>query len=116
MATVDQIDDQKIHFRHILYFFRKGLKPVVVQPEICAVYGDSVISCDTCERWFARFRYGNGSLENSARSGRPIKTDYGQILSAITSDQHMSKQQIGKHLSIQHSTVVRLKNVGITKR
>ena len=29
------------------------------QREICAVYGDLVISYDTCERWFARIRYGN---------------------------------------------------------
>ena len=61
MGIVDQIDDQKTRFRHILYFFfRKGLKSVEAQHEICAVYGDSVISCDICERWFARFRYGNG--------------------------------------------------------
>ena len=76
MATVDQMDDEKTHFRHIIYFFfRKGLKPVEAQREICAVYGDSVISYDTCERWFARFRYGNQSLVDSTRSGRPIKTD-----------------------------------------
>ena len=79
MATVDQMDDEKIHFRHIIYFFRKGLKPVEAQREICAVYGDSVISYDTCVRWFASFRYGNHSLVDSARSGRPIKTDRGQI-------------------------------------
>jgi len=73
--------------KHILYFFfRKGLKPVEVQRKVC----DSVIRCDTSERWFARFCHGNGSLEDSARSGRSIKRDYGQILSAITSDWHNS--------------------------
>ena len=64
------------------------------QREMCAVYGDSVISYDTCERWFARFRYGNNILVDSARSGRPIKTDRDQILSAITSDRHISTLQI----------------------
>ena len=74
MATVDQIDDQKTHFRHVLYFFfRKGLKPVEAQREIYAVCGDTIISHDTCERWFARFLYGNGSLEDSAISGAQSK-------------------------------------------
>ena len=117
MATVDQMDDQKTHFRHLLHFFlRKRLKPMDVQREICAVYGDSVISCDICERWFARYYFGNGSLGDSAHSGRPIKADYGEILSAIISDWHISTRQIGKQSSIQHSTVARqLKNLGITK-
>ena len=68
MVTVDQMDDEKIHFRHIIYFFfRKGLKPV----EICAVYGDSVISYDTCERWFARFRYGALKVSHRKTVAKP---------------------------------------------
>ena len=97
MATVDQLDDQKIHFGHILYFFfRKGLKPVEAQREIGVIYGDSVKSYDTCELWFACYRYDNGSMEDSDRLSRPIKTDFGHILSAITSNRHISTRQIGK--------------------
>ena len=92
MATVDQ----ETHLGHIIYiFFRKRLKSVEALLEICVVYGDSVISC---ERWFTRFRYDSGSLEDNPSSGRPIKTDYGQILSAITSERHISTRQIGKQL------------------
>lgn len=118
MATVDQMEDQKTHLRHILYFFfRKGLKPVEAHREICAVYGDSAISCDSCERWFVRFRYGNVSLKDSARSGRPITTDEDQILSIIKSDRHISTREIAKRLSVQHSTVARrLNSLGITKK
>ncbi|EZA52043.1 hypothetical protein X777_09064 [Ooceraea biroi] len=63
------MEDQRVHFRHILLFcFRKGAKATDAQREICGVYGDSAISADTRQRWFARFRSGDVNVSDAARS------------------------------------------------
>jgi histone-lysine N-methyltransferase SETMAR len=111
------MEEQKVHFRHILlFFFRKGLEATEAQREICGVYGDSIISVDTCQRWFARFRSGDINLADAARSGRPSTTDDDQILAAIKVDRHLTTREIAKHFNIAHTTVAqRLKRLEMTK-
>lgn len=107
-----------MHFRHILlFFYQKGVKATDAQREICSVYGDSAISPDTCQRWFARFRSGNMNLEDATRSGRPSTTDDDQILAAIEVDRHLTTREIAKRFNIAHTTVAKhLKQLGMTKK
>jgi len=67
---------------------------------ICGVYGDSIISADICQRWFARFRSEDINLADAARSGRPSTTDNDQILAAIKMDQHLTRE-IAERFNIQ---------------
>lgn len=113
-----QPEDWKKHFRHILlFFFNKGIKVTEAQRELCIVYGDSAISYDTCQRWFARFRDGNFSLEDNPRNGRPITIDDDQILEQIKSNRHISTREVAQCLGVEHSTISkRLKSLGFMKK
>lgn len=118
MEEAIQTKDLKQHYRHVLLFlFNKGVNAAEARREICSVYGDSAINTVTCQRWFARFRCGDVSLEDSARKGRPVTTDDDQILAAIKSDRHISTREIAQDIGVEHSTVAkRLKNLGMTKK
>ena len=44
------------HFLHImLYYFKKGKNTTETQKKICAVYGEGVVTDQTCYKWFAKF-------------------------------------------------------------
>jgi len=99
-----------VYFRHILFFFRKELKATEAQREICGVYGNSAISADTCQHWFARFRCGY-------KSHHPSITDDDQILAAIKVDRHLMTREIAERFNIAHITVSqRLKWLRMTKK
>lgn len=53
------------------------------QYEICAVYGASVISPDTCQRWLALFRTGDVNINDVPRTGCSTTIDDNQILVTI---------------------------------
>lgn len=112
------MDQQKLHFRHILLFlFRKGQKAADAHREICAVYGATAVSNNTCDRWFARFRSGDFDLNDSARSGRPTSADDDQILAAVRSDRHLTTREIAERFDIHYTTVSdRLKKLGMVKK
>ena len=47
---------KKVTFWHtMLYHFRKGENTTETQKLICAVYGESAVTGQTCQRWFAKF-------------------------------------------------------------
>jgi hypothetical protein len=39
------------------------------------VYGDLALDVCTCQRWFARFSYGDFGLNDKDRPGRPIEAN-----------------------------------------
>ena len=44
------------HFRHtMLYYFKKGKNATEMQKKICAVYGEGVVTDQTCQKWFGMF-------------------------------------------------------------
>ena len=45
----------------------------------CAVYGESAVAGQTCQKWFAKFHVGDLSLEYTPQSGRPVKVDSNHI-------------------------------------
>jgi len=93
--------DKKVHFRHILlFFYRKRLKAVEAQREICGVYRNSAISANSCQSWFARFRSRDINFADAARSDHPSTTD-DQILAAIKVDRYLTTRESASTLLIQ---------------
>ena len=39
----------------MLYYFKKGKNATEMQKKICAVYGESVVIGQTCQKWFTKF-------------------------------------------------------------
>ena len=39
----------------MLYYYKKGKNATEILNKICAVYGEGVVTDETCTRWFAKF-------------------------------------------------------------
>ena len=64
------------HFQHIMpYYFKKGKNRTGMQKNICAVYGEGVVTEKICQKWFVKFCAGDFSLDNAPQLGRPGEAD-----------------------------------------
>ena len=53
------------HFQHImLYYFQKGKNATEMQKSLCIVYREGAVTDRMCQKWFAKFRAGDFSLDN----------------------------------------------------
>ena len=41
--------------------------------KICSVYGEGVVTCWTCQKWFAKFPVDDLSLDSDPQSGDHLK-------------------------------------------
>ena len=63
--------EEKKHFQHImLYYFKKGKN--ALEKKICTVCGESAVTDQMCQKWFAKFCAVDFSLDQSLPSGRPV--------------------------------------------
>ena len=109
-----KMEENKQHFWHImLYYLKKGKNTTETQKKICAVYEDSAVTDQTCQKCFPKFCAGDFSLEESLWSGRPVEVDSNQIETLIKNNQHYTMQEIVDILKISKSTklLVKMKNV-----
>ena len=51
------------------------------------VYGESVVTDRTCQKWFAKFCAGDLSLDDTPQYGRPVEVDSNQIETLIEKNQ-----------------------------
>ena len=52
--------ENKQHFRHItLYYFKKGKKETTETRKICEACGESAVTAQMCQKWFAKFHAGD---------------------------------------------------------
>ena len=112
------MSEMRIHFRHLmLYKFRKGSSVTIATKNICAVYGENVLSSRTCRKWFQRFRAGNFCLEDEERSGRPPQTDEDKIRDLIEKSRSLTVQETSNVLKIPKTTIHRcLKKMGMMSK
>ena len=88
----------------MLYYFKKGKNPTETQKKICAVYGEGAVTDQMCEKWFAKFRAGDFSLDDASRLGRPAEVDRDQIETLIENSQcyyHLGDSQHTQNIQIK---------------
>ena len=73
--------------------------------KICAVYGEGVVTDQTCQKWFSKFRAGDFLLDNAPQSGRSVEVDSDQIETIIENNQRYTTQEIAEILKIPKSSV-----------
>ncbi|XP_018393383.1 PREDICTED: histone-lysine N-methyltransferase SETMAR-like [Cyphomyrmex costatus] len=74
------MSENKVHFRHILlYYFKKER---------------------AAQKWFAKFRSGDTSLEDGPRSGRPTEVDSNDIKALVEQDRTLKVREIAETLKI----------------
>nr|XP_034192337.1 histone-lysine N-methyltransferase SETMAR-like [Osmia lignaria] len=101
----------------MLYEFRKGNSVTIATNNICAVYGESALSCRTCRKWFKRFKDGNFCLEDEERSGRPSQTQENKIQDLVEQSRNLSVQEMSNILEIPKTTIHRhLKKLGMVSK
>ena len=75
------------------------------QKKICTVYGQGAVTKRTCQKWFAKFRAGDFSLDDAPGSGRPVEVDSHQIETFIENNQRYTMWEIAHILKISKSSV-----------
>ena len=71
----------------MLYYFKEGKNTTETQNKICAVYGEGAVTDRTCQKWFAKFRAGDFSLDDAPWLGRPVEVDSDQIKTLTENNQ-----------------------------
>ena len=78
------MDDQTVHFRHILlYYFRKGKNARQACEKLRKVYGEHALQERQCQRWFQKFRDGDFDIHDAPRSGRPTEVDSDELKALV---------------------------------
>ena len=70
--------------------------------KICAVYGEGAVTDGTCQKWFAKFRAGDFSMDNAPPWGRPVEVDSNQI-EILIKNRHYTMREIADILKISKS-------------
>ena len=78
----------------MLYYFKKGKNATEMQKKICVVYGEGAVTDWTCQKWFAKFRAWDFSLDNAPWLGRPVEVDSAQIETLTENKQLYATQEI----------------------
>ena len=99
------MEEKKQRFLHImLYYFKKGKNTTETHKKICAVYGEGAVTDWTCQKWFAKFRAGDFSLDDVPRLGGPIEVDNDQIKTTIENNQRYTMWETADVLKISKSS------------
>ena len=88
-----------------IIYFKKGKNATETPKKICAVSGESAVTDRMCQKWFAKFRAVDFSLDDAPRSGRPVEVDSDQIETLIENNQRYTTWEIVDILKISKSSV-----------
>ena len=100
----------KVEYRAVIrYLYLKGKTGKEIHGESADVYGSSVPSYAGVKFWVGEFKCGRTSLEDEARSGRPLDaTDEEmckKVRDLVYSDRQIQVEEIAQALGISHGSV-----------
>ena len=100
----------KIEYRAVIrYLYLKGKTGKEIHGKLADVYGSSVPSYAQVKFWVGEFKHGRKSLEDEARSGRPLDaTDEEmckKVQDLVYSDRRIQVEEITQALGILHGSV-----------
>ena len=88
---------EKKQLRAIFLFeFKLGLKAADAARNINKAFGKSTANERLVQRWFARFRSGNESLEDEEHGSRPSELDDDELKKLIEIDPRKSTREVTK--------------------
>ena len=100
----------KVEYRAVIRFlYLKGKTGKEIHGELADVYGSSAPSYAQVKFWVGEFKHGRTSLEDEARSGRPLDaTDEEmceKVQDLVYSDRRIQVEEIAQALGISHGSV-----------
>ena len=91
----------------IKFILVSGKTNLEIYEEVSRVCGEGVSSLRTIQRWVARFRGNDFSVEDKSRIGRPREEiDVKVIEDMLDCDPHVSAREIGRRLAINKNRIV----------
>jgi len=105
-VRMDVFDEKDI--RTIIKFLSvSGRTNREIHDEVAMTCGEGVVSLRTIQRWVARFKENDLSVEDRPRTGRPREEiDIGIIEDLLEDDPHISAREIARRLAIHKNRVV----------
>ena len=102
------MEGQNLEIRVLLrHYWKQGYKAAAAAKKICEVEGDGVVSTRTAQNWFERFKEGLTSLDDSARSGRPVEVDSDALREPVNANPGTSTRRLSDELGVSHMTAAR---------
>ena len=100
----------KVEYRAVIrYLYLKGKTSKEIHDELADVYGSSAPSYSQVKFWVGEFKRGRTSLEDKARSGRPLDaTDEEmckKVRDLVYSDRRIQVEERAQALGISHGSV-----------
>ena len=100
----------KVQYRAIIrYLYLKGKTGKEIHGELADVYGSSAPSYAQPKFWVVEFKRGRTSLEDEARSGRPLdatgEEKCKKVWDLVYSDRRIQVEEIAQALGISHGSV-----------
>ena len=98
----------KVEYRAVIrYLYLKGKTGKEIHGELADVYGSSAPSYAHIKFWVGEFKRGRTSLEDEARSGRPLDATDEEMCKKVRvySDRRIQVEEIAQALDISHDSV-----------
>ena len=97
-------------FRTIIkYLYWKGLTPLTALEELQSIFNDESPSRTMVYKYYQRFKFGNYSVEDDVRCGRPLMEDITEkIQLEIKKDPYFSSRSVAAILKVDHKTVSKI--------
>jgi histone-lysine N-methyltransferase SETMAR len=106
----------KEHLRHSLLFIFDAMRSGLISGQdegktaeqwINTIHGEGTISKSTCAKWFAEFRKGNRSLEDTPHIGRPSTIDDATLKSLVLDDSTLTPEDLAVTFGCDARTIRR---------
>ena len=100
----------KVEYRAVIrYLYLKGKTGKEINGELTDVYGSSAPSYAQVKFWVGEFKRGRTSLEDEARSGRPLDATDEEVCKTVRdlvySDRRIQVEEMAQALGISHGSV-----------
>lgn len=98
----------KEFFRHsLLYEFFLGHTAAAAYRNLLKVFGTETPSERTCQFWFNKFKAGRFSIEDEARTGRPVELQNEELFKLVASEPQMTTREMASKLGCCQYTIVK---------
>lgn len=98
----------KLEIRVLLrHYWKQNVNATQAAKKICEVEGKDFVSIRVAQNWFKKFNRGQDHLQDQARPGRPITTDFECIRNAVEANPSTSTRRLSDELGIPKTSVFR---------
>ena len=108
---------EKVFLRGILFHYFNMKKTAAESHILVEVYGEHALAERTCQKWFARFKSGDFSLEGGERPGQPKKFEDEELEALVDEDCCKTREELAESLGVTQAAISkRLKAAGYIQK